>query len=109
LIVRDPRERGPDEGKGIRCIIKGAKVAAQLPGQDRPLPGGLLLHIDPLMKPKAMDLRSERGKDITLAIYELKCDTLRVCCSPLGKPRPTEFASQPGSGHSLIVLKRAKP
>src|SRR5205823_12954590 len=108
-ILRDPREPGPDEGKGIRCIIKGDKVVAKLPGEDKPAPGGLWIKVDPTKKPKAMDLRPEGERDTILAIYELTDDTLRVCWSPLGKARPAEFASKPGSGHSLIVLRREKP
>jgi uncharacterized protein (TIGR03067 family) len=120
-IVRDPRERGPGEGKGIRCVIAGEKVVATFPGEDKPAPGGLLIRIDPTKKPKTLDLwadESSFGKSVeatlkeppVLAIYELEGDTLRVCWAPLEKrERPTEFASKPGSGHSLIVLKRAKP
>lgn len=119
-VVRDPRERGPGEGKGLRCIIAGEKVVAKLPGEDKPA-GGLLIRIDPTKKPRAIDLwvdESQFGKSVEatfkepplLAIYELDGDTLRVCWAPLEKrERPAEFASKPGSGHSLVVLKRAKP
>jgi uncharacterized protein (TIGR03067 family) len=119
-IVRDPRERGPGEGQGIRCTIAGEKVVAKLPGEDKPA-GGLLIRIDPTGKPKTLDLwvdESPFGKSVeatlkeppVLAIYELEGDTLRVCWAPLEKrERPAEFASKPGSGHSLVVLKRAKP
>jgi uncharacterized protein (TIGR03067 family) len=118
-IVRDPAERGPDEGKGIRCVIAGEKVVAKLPGEDKPV-GGLLIRIDATKKPKALDLwpdESPFGKSVEatfkepplLAIYELEGDTLRVCCAPVEKrERPAEFAAKPGSGHSLFVLKREK-
>jgi uncharacterized protein (TIGR03067 family) len=108
-ILRDPREKYPDEGKGIQCVIKEGKVLAKAPGKDQPSPGGLAIKIHPAKTPKAMDLQSEGGKDVILAIYELEGDILRVCWGPLEKPRPTEFASKPGSGHSLVVLKREKP
>jgi uncharacterized protein (TIGR03067 family) len=107
-IVRDPRETNPNEGKGIRCIISGEKVVAKLPGEDKPA-GALTFKIDSTKKPKTMDLRPEGERDSIPAIYELKGDTLRVCWSPVGKERPKEFASEPGSGHSLVVLKREKP
>jgi uncharacterized protein (TIGR03067 family) len=108
-ILRDPREKYPDEGKGIQCVIQEGKVVAELSGKDKPWPGGLAIKIYTAKTPRAMDLQPEGGKDAILAIYELKGDTLRVCWGPLGKPRPTEFASKPGSGHSLVVLKREKP
>jgi hypothetical protein len=55
-----------------------------------------------------MDLQPQGEKGGILAVYELKGDTLRVCWAPLEKPRPTEFASKPGSGYSLVELKREK-
>jgi uncharacterized protein (TIGR03067 family) len=107
-VLRDPREKDPNEGKGIRCVIKGDKVVAKLPGDDKPA-GGLIIKIDPTKKPKAMDIRPEGENDTILAIYELKGDRLRVCWNPLGKQRPTELASRSGSGQSLVELKREKP
>jgi uncharacterized protein (TIGR03067 family) len=107
-VIRDPREKNPDEGKGIRCLIKGEKLVAKLPGEDKPA-GGLIIKCDPTKTPKALDIRPEGEKEKILAIYELKDDTVRVCWSAVGKERPTEFASKPGSGQSLVVLKREKP
>ena len=108
-VLRDPREKNSEErGKGIRCVIEGAKVVAKLPGDDNPA-GTLIIKIDPTKKLKTMDIRPEGEKDTILAIYELEGDTLRVCISPVGKERPTEFASKPGTGHALVVLKRKKP
>ena len=43
-----------------------------------------------------------------LGIYELDGDTYKFCLAPAGKPRPTEFTSKEGSGHSLGVSKREK-
>jgi uncharacterized protein (TIGR03067 family) len=107
-VLRDPREPIPEEGKGMRCIIKDEKLVAKLPGNDKPA-GELVLRIDPTKRPKTLDVRPRGEKDTILAIYELKDDTLRVCLSPLGKERPKEIASKPGSGVTLVVLKRAKP
>jgi uncharacterized protein (TIGR03067 family) len=106
-VLRDPREKNPDQGKGIRCVVSGTKVVAKLPGNDDPA-GTLIIKIDPTVRPKAMDMRPQSEKDTILAIYELNGDTLSVCWGPLAKERPTEFASKPGSGHSLVVLKREK-
>ena len=107
-VLRDPREKNKDEGKGLRCVIEGTKVVAKMPGEDKPC-GALIIKIDPIEKLKTMDIRPEGEKDTILAIYELEGDTLRVCWSPLGKERPTEFASKPGTGHALVVLRREKP
>jgi uncharacterized protein (TIGR03067 family) len=119
-IVRDPREKGPDEGKGLRIIIKGQKVVAKAPDQEKPI-GGLIIRVDPTRKPKAVDAwpdESAFGKSVeeifkeppVLGIYEVDGDTLKVCWAPLEtRERPAEFASEAGSGHSLVVLKRDKP
>jgi uncharacterized protein (TIGR03067 family) len=112
-VQRDPRERGPDEGKGLKVHVKGERVTFTLPGKEQPCPvGSWVIKTDPSRKPAAVDIREEnaKGGDAVLGIYELKGDTLVVCWAPLEKrERPTEFASRPGSGHSLVVLKRDKP
>jgi uncharacterized protein (TIGR03067 family) len=39
-------------------------------------------------------------------IYKIDGDTLTSCVAEPGKDRPTEFASKPGTGHTLRVFKR---
>jgi uncharacterized protein (TIGR03067 family) len=68
--------------------------------------------VDVAKMPKEIDVFDESGltNDTTKrGIYEISGDTYRFCLAPAGKPRPTEFSSKPGSGHSLGVSKRAKP
>jgi len=68
--------------------------------------------IDPTRNPKQIDVipadGSGKGKT-SVGIYKLEGDTLTLCTSPPGEPRPTEFASGPKSRESLIVLRREKP
>jgi uncharacterized protein (TIGR03067 family) len=68
--------------------------------------------VHPSAHPKTIDVTftegPEKGKS-SYGIYELEGDTYRVCIGLTGKPRPTDFASTPGSGHVLEVLKREKP
>ena len=106
-VTRDLREQNAGEGKGIRCVIRSEKLVATFPGEDQPA-GTLILKTDPTKKPKIMDVRPAGETDSNLAICDLQGDTLRVCWSPVGRGRPAEFASLPGSGHSLVVLKREK-
>jgi uncharacterized protein (TIGR03067 family) len=47
-------------------------------------------------------------KEVKLGIYELDGDRYKVCFAPAGKPRPSEFASKPGSGSLLQAWKRKK-
>src|SRR4051812_29627697 len=42
----------------------------------------------------------------TLGIYSLDGDVLCYCVAPPGRPRPAEFATKKGDGHTLVVLKR---
>jgi uncharacterized protein (TIGR03067 family) len=68
--------------------------------------------IDATKMPREIDIMDESGvnNDKTkLGIYELDGDTYKYCLAPAGKPRPTEFSSNAGSGHSLGVSKREKP
>jgi uncharacterized protein (TIGR03067 family) len=63
-------------------------------------------------QPKQINLRFRDGADkgkLLQGIYELDDEKVRICLAPAGKSRPTEFVSNPGSGHVLEVLKRDKP
>jgi uncharacterized protein (TIGR03067 family) len=71
-----------------------------------------IFKIDATKKPKEIDILDESGakNDKTkLGIYELDGDSYKYCLAPAGKPRPTEFASKAGTGHSLGVSRREKP
>jgi uncharacterized protein (TIGR03067 family) len=67
--------------------------------------------IDPTKNPKTIDTTFTEGDlkgETALGIYELKGDTYKYCRAAPGKERPTEFSSKEGSGHTLVVYKRAK-
>lgn len=67
--------------------------------------------VDLKQKPKAIDVTFTDGPDegkTCLGVYELEGDTYKVCIGLVGKDRPQEFASRPGSGHVLEVLRREK-
>jgi uncharacterized protein (TIGR03067 family) len=49
----------------------------------------------------------EKGKTVK-GIYEIDGDTIKYCYAPPGKDRPRAFISKPGSGHTLMILKRLK-
>ena len=65
------------------------------------------MKIDAAKKPKEIDLEVA-GRTLK-GIYEIDGDTLKLSYSLTGGERPTEFASKPDSGTTLIVHKRAKP
>ena len=66
--------------------------------------------IDPTKSPKTVDSVQGSGPDkgkTFLGIYEIIDDNhKRACWAPAGTPRPTNFASTPGSGHILQVWER---
>ena len=63
--------------------------------------------LDATKKPKQMDTVSTE-KEVMLGIYELEGDGYKVCFAAVGKPRPSEFTSQSGSGNILQVWERRK-
>ncbi|MFO0967720.1 MAG: TIGR03067 domain-containing protein [Gemmataceae bacterium] len=63
--------------------------------------------LDPTQKPAAIDL-TEKSKKVSLGIYEVDRDTLKLCLNEPGQPRPKTFASAKGSRTVYLVLKRAK-
>jgi uncharacterized protein (TIGR03067 family) len=67
--------------------------------------------LDPSKTPRAVDtlMTAGRAKGKTvLGIYEIKGDTMKVCWAEPGRPRPTAFTAQPGSGRHFLLLKRQK-
>jgi uncharacterized protein (TIGR03067 family) len=60
---------------------------------------------DPLQSPKTIDL-SANGKT-QLGIYDVAGDTMKICFSAPGKPRPTDYETRPGDGRTSAVWKRA--
>jgi uncharacterized protein (TIGR03067 family) len=69
------------------------------------------LTLDPMAKPKAMDLVYTSGdqKGTTdKAIYEVEGDTLKVCYPFDSAERPTEFAGKPDGNALFMTYKRVK-
>jgi uncharacterized protein (TIGR03067 family) len=68
------------------------------------------IEIDETKQPKWIDitftLGPEKGK-VRRGLYVLGSDTHEICYSELDGKRPMQFASTPGSGHRLVVFKRA--
>jgi uncharacterized protein (TIGR03067 family) len=58
--------------------------------------------------PAAVDLTEAKTNQVSLGIYHLDGDTLKLCFNQPGEKRPTAFASPKGSGTILFVMKREK-
>ena len=64
---------------------------------------------DPTTSPMQIEMVGSGGDfegQAALGIYDLEGETLRICYAMPGFGRPREFASAPGSGAFLIVLRR---
>jgi uncharacterized protein (TIGR03067 family) len=99
----------PKEGPATKLAYDGDRWMIQV--GDKTVATGVFT-IDAAKMPKEIDVMDESGvkNDKTkLGIYELNGDVYKYCLAPAGKPRPTEFTSKAGSGHSLGVSKREKP
>jgi uncharacterized protein (TIGR03067 family) len=92
-----------DKLKDLRWVIRGDQLFRREGGRTI---AEATIRLDPTRKPKTIDLagkdkegRSRRG----LGIYELDGDRLKIA---LGKERPAEFRSAPGSGVVLTDCRR---
>ena len=91
----------------IVVTIKGSNYTALL--NDRTDQG--TVKINGSKQPKQMDIHPDSASDDTqlLGIYEVGPDTLRVCYSRRGAPRPTAFATAGDERLLLLEYIRKKP
>jgi uncharacterized protein (TIGR03067 family) len=107
-LVVDGKAAEEDEIKDRFLVVKGERATFMYKDKER---GAASLKVDPGQSPAHYDITYEDGpaKGTTLkGIYKFEGDTLTMCAGGIGKGRPTEFASKPGSGAMLYVSKRAK-
>jgi RNA polymerase sigma factor (sigma-70 family) len=96
-----------EEARKTLVSIKGDKMLL--------IPGGewtpLTIKLDAVRDPKVLHLTASEGPDKGKSfpmIYELdrQADTLKICWdTKQGKAVPTEFATTPGSGRMMMLLK----
>jgi len=102
VLEQGREERMPEEN---RLVITADMLKMVYPGEER----GFRYTIDPSKDPKEMDwiIEIDPGHPIRqLGIYSLEGDTLRICNTAAGKPRPTTFESKAGDFGGVWVLKR---
>ena len=98
----------PMEGMAAQVVVKGDRFTTT--GMGATYEGRVT--VDAAQEPKHFTLEFTDGPEkgnTNPGIYELDGDTIKFCLASPGKPRPTEFTSKEGSGHSLGVMKREKP
>ena len=89
----------------VQVIIKDGKHSVKIDGETavKEIP----VAVDPSTDPKSTTDTLPDGQTI-LGIYKLEGDKLTSCVAKPGQPRPKAFASEPGSGQTLRVFRRAK-
>jgi uncharacterized protein (TIGR03067 family) len=103
--VNDGKQTPEEVVKKIRVIIKDGKHTVYF--DDKVVAKDVPFTVDTTKNPKTTVDTLPDGKEIK-GIYKLEEDMLTSCAAEVGKDRPTEFTSKPGSGHTLRVFKRVK-
>jgi uncharacterized protein (TIGR03067 family) len=104
-------EKVPQEWvKKVRITFAGNTHTVRL--GDQVIVHDVRFEIDPSSTPSqvtdTINDGPDKGKQIR-GIYKLEGDTLTSCVAPAGKDRPTAFAADKGSGHTLRVFQHVKP
>jgi len=101
--VKAPKEQTDK----IRVVIKGPRHTVMF--GDQAVFGPVPFVVDPTTMPRStvdtLEDGPNKGKQIK-GIYKLEGGTLTSCVARIGAERPTEFASKPGTGHTLRVFRK---
>ncbi|MBI3462733.1 MAG: TIGR03067 domain-containing protein [Planctomycetes bacterium] len=92
---------------GTMMEIRGESYTVTIGG--KMVESGTLKHGEPGKDPHEIDFMPTLGPNagkILAGIYRIEQDISLGCHAAPGQPRPTEFSSKPGSGHSLSIWRR---
>jgi uncharacterized protein (TIGR03067 family) len=92
--------------KTAKRVGKGNRTTTSFGGQ---VMVDATISVDTSKKPKTIDYKIVAGPNqgkVQLGIYELDGDTFRSCFAPVGKDRPTEFATKAADERTLSIWKR---
>jgi uncharacterized protein (TIGR03067 family) len=106
-VITDGTPAPPDQIKSTVLTNDGTKFTFKDPQSS----GAGTFRTDATKEPRQMDITFGTGPDkgqTVYGIYRFEGTRVRVCLALPGKPRPTQFASPPGSGHILEVLEPIK-
>lgn len=105
----DGKAASADDMKKVKLVIDAEGKTSAYNGDQLFIAS--TTEIDPSQVPMTMDISytegANRGKT-ALGIYKIEDDLLTICRSGPGQARPTQFASDAGSGHTLMTYKRER-
>jgi uncharacterized protein (TIGR03067 family) len=90
--------------KSIEMIVTDDHVVWKRDGKSF---AGTKIVLDPSARPSAIDVIPDGGRymgEHVLGIYRFERETLSICMAAPGKPRPTAFTADKGSGWTLRVF-----
>jgi uncharacterized protein (TIGR03067 family) len=105
----DGKPASADDMKKIKLVIDAQGKTSAYNGEQLFIAS--TTEIDPASEPMTMDIHYTEGENkgkTALGIYKIEEGILTICRSATGQPRPKEFASNPGSGHTLMTYKRER-
>jgi uncharacterized protein (TIGR03067 family) len=97
-----------EEAKNLKLIIKENKITFNTGARQRES----TFELDPTKKPKVIVITPLDGRHAGQALrglYAFEKGMLRLCVNNEKDQSPTEFATHPGDGLRIIVLKRQAP
>jgi arylsulfatase A len=104
--VREGKDGPPDVIRSIVRTVEGDHVTWSRDGKAF---AGTTIELDPAADPPALDVLPDggraRGRRV-LGIYKLDGNTLTIAMADPGGPRPTSFASAPGSRITVQTFRR---
>jgi uncharacterized protein (TIGR03067 family) len=105
----DGKPASSDDMKQIKLIIDAQGKTSAFRGDQLFIAS--TTEIDPSQSPMTMDITFTIGDNngkTALGIYKIEGGVLTICRSGPGQPRPNEFASDPGSGHTLMSYRKER-
>lgn len=108
VVVNGDKAKEEDAKK--LTVVNGSDGTWSLRSEDKEISKGTST-IDPTKKPRTIDFTVTEGGgkgNQHLGIYEPGEKSRKLCFTPPGKERPTEFSSTPGSEYILVMFEREK-
>jgi uncharacterized protein (TIGR03067 family) len=98
--------------KALKFTVEGEKFDVQGPAEVLKEYAKGTFKMEATTTPRTIDItvgEGDRKGNVIEGIYEIDGDNLKICAKMVGKERPADFTTKPGSDMVSLVLKREKP